>query len=538
MNILDKIKKNWDFSKSIEQNVITFSNEQEQARRKGERLRKRFFPLFVILGIAIYIFTQNPLIALALFIGAISYSSEYVFNQASTYNISVSTLDSTHFVVGYRDYGNSNYGTAIIGTISGSTISYSSEYVFNSATTYNISVSALDSTHFVVGYQDYGNSSYGTAIIGTISGSTISYSSEYVFNSATTNYISVSALDSTHFVVGYWDAGNSSYGTAIIGTISGSTISYSSEYVFNSAYTSYISVSALDSTHFVVGYCDGGNSYYGTAIIGTISGSTISYSSEYVFNSADTTYISVSALDSTHFVVGYCDGGNSSYGTAIIGTISGSTISYSSEYVFNSAYTSYISVSALDSTHFVVGYRDYGNSYYGTAIIGTISGSTISYSSEYVFNSATTNYISVSALDSTHFVVGYCDSGNSNYGTAIIGTNPPPVVAPTVTTQSATDIATTSFTGNGNITDTGGENCTRRGFCYKVGTTGDPTTADSTVYDTGTYSTGAFTKSITGLSAGTNYRVRAYAVNSAGTGYGTTVQVTTLKAFKPRTMWF
>lgn len=50
--------------------------------------------------------------------------------------------------------------------------------------------------------------------------------------------------------------------------------------------------------------------------------------------------------------------------------------------------------------------------------------------------------------------------------------------------------------------------------------------------------TGVFTKSITGLTAGTNYRVRAYAVNSAGTSYGTTVDVTTLKAFKPRTMWF
>ncbi len=268
------------------------------------------------------------------------------------------------------------------------------------------------------------------------------------------------------------------------------------------------------------------------------------------------------------------------------------------------------------------------------------------------------------------------------------------VIAPTVTTQSATDIATTSFTGNGNITDTGGENCTKRGFCYmeaktrisvtkgpgtmsivnrsggdvnwinpdnakvsdntystvtlnnqsphylkatnfgfnipenatnikcyavieaktangeqtistkqvkngsilslgsgkKINTTestieidllyvltpsevnnsntgfvtyissditdtisvdsvkikveydipegGTPTTADSKVEDSGTFGTGAFSKSITGLSAGTSYRVRAYAVNSAGTSYGTTVQVTTLSAFIPRTMWF
>jgi hypothetical protein len=422
MKTLDKIKKNWDFNKTVEQNVITFSNEQEQARRKGERLRKRLFPLFVILGVAISIFTQNPLIALALFIGAISYSSEYVFNSATTYDISVSALDSTHFVVGYCDSGNSNYGTAIIGTISGSTISYSSEYVFNSAYTDYISVSALDSTHFVVAYRDYGNSNYGTAIIGTISGSTITYGSEYVFNSAITASISISALDSTHFVVAYRDYGNSNYGTAIIGTISGSTITYGSEYVFNSAITASISISALDSTHFVVGYMDYGNSYYGTCIIGTISGSAISYGSEYVFNQANTSYISVSTLDSTHFVVGYCDSGNSNYGTAIIGTISGSTISYSSEYVFNSAYTDYISVSALDSTHFVVGYRDFGNSYYGTCIIGTISGSAISYSSEYVFNSADTPYISVSTLDSNHFVVGYQDNGNSDYGTAIIGT--------------------------------------------------------------------------------------------------------------------
>jgi hypothetical protein len=98
---------------------------------------------------------------------------------------------------------------------------------------------------------------------------------------------------------------------------------------------------------------------------------------------------------------------------------------------------------------------------------------------------------------------------------------------PTVITQAATNVKASSCTGNGNITAIGGAFCTRRGFCYMVGTSGDPTTADSVAYDDGSFGTGAYTKSITGLSPGTSYRVRTYAVNLIGTGYGTTVQILT-----------
>lgn len=99
--------------------------------------------------------------------------------------------------------------------------------------------------------------------------------------------------------------------------------------------------------------------------------------------------------------------------------------------------------------------------------------------------------------------------------------------APTVTTQAVSDIAKTTGTGNGNITSTGGANATRRGFCYLEGASGDPTVADSVVYDDGDFGTGAYTKSVTGLTAETAYRARAYAVNSVGTSYGSTVDVTT-----------
>jgi len=101
-------------------------------------------------------------------------------------------------------------------------------------------------------------------------------------------------------------------------------------------------------------------------------------------------------------------------------------------------------------------------------------------------------------------------------------------VAPTtVTTQACSSVLETSALGNGNITATGDANATRRGFCYMAGTSGDPTTANSTVYDNGDFGTGAFSKSITGLTKGTGYRVRAYAINTAGTSYGATVQLTT-----------
>jgi hypothetical protein len=104
------------------------------------------------------------------------------------------------------------------------------------------------------------------------------------------------------------------------------------------------------------------------------------------------------------------------------------------------------------------------------------------------------------------------------------------VVAPTVTTQSATLVKMSGATGNGNITNNGGGTITEKGICYILGTSGTPTTSDSTVHDH-TDSTGAFTELITGLLTGRAYRFRAYAINSAGTGYGDTVQVYTLTNF-------
>jgi len=89
---------------------------------------------------------------------------------------------------------------------------------------------------------------------------------------------------------------------------------------------------------------------------------------------------------------------------------------------------------------------------------------------------------------------------------------------PFVSSSATTAIEETTATGNGNITDIGYENADKRGVCWN--TTGNPTVADSKSEDTGSFGTGAFSRSMTSLTPGTKYYVRAYAHNSKGYGYG------------------
>lgn len=89
------------------------------------------------------------------------------------------------------------------------------------------------------------------------------------------------------------------------------------------------------------------------------------------------------------------------------------------------------------------------------------------------------------------------------------------IVVPTITLQSISQDEETTANSGGNVISSGGATVTARGICWN--TTGTPTTA-STHTSNGT-GTGMFTSLLTGLTCGYTYFVRAYATNSAGTGY-------------------
>jgi len=116
---------------------------------------------------------------------------------------------------------------------------------------------------------------------------------------------------------------------------------------------------------------------------------------------------------------------------------------------------------------------------------------------------------------------------NSTYAPKLVVTYTVPT-APTVTTQAVDTIEETTAMGHGTITNTGGANVTARGICWN--TAGSPTTSDNKSQEANGFSTGAFSRSITGLTASTLYRVRAYAINAEGTSYGNEVEFTTDRA--------
>jgi len=107
---------------------------------------------------------------------------------------------------------------------------------------------------------------------------------------------------------------------------------------------------------------------------------------------------------------------------------------------------------------------------------------------------------------------------------ALLGVRAPDLATLGSVTSSA--VTQTSASLSASVTGDGSGTVSRRGFVYCVCPT--PTRGGAGVVDLdGGSGTGAFTGSMSGLSRGTSYTVRAYAVNQGGTAYSSPATVTT-----------
>jgi uncharacterized protein (TIGR02145 family) len=127
------------------------------------------------------------------------------------------------------------------------------------------------------------------------------------------------------------------------------------------------------------------------------------------------------------------------------------------------------------------------------------------------FTSTVTNLLP----NTKYYIRAYAtNAGGTGYGNQDTFTTNPAL--PAVTTASMSSIAGTTATAGGNVTYNGGATVTQRGVCWD--TASNPTIGNYKTIDGS--GNGTFTSSLTGLSYGTKYYLRAYATNIAGTVYG------------------
>jgi hypothetical protein len=145
--------------------------------------------------------------------------------------------------------------------------------------------------------------------------------------------------------------------------------------------------------------------------------------------------------------------------------------------------------------------------------------------------SFTLNIVGLSS-NTTYYARAYAiNSVGISYGNEIMFTTAAASVPVVTTINPGTNITSTSVTSGGNVTSIKGAAVTARGIV--VGTTATPT-IDNALKTSDGSGIGTFTSQLSGLNASTStYRVRAYATNSAGTGYGEAIQFTTPAATIP-----
>jgi uncharacterized protein (TIGR02145 family) len=141
-----------------------------------------------------------------------------------------------------------------------------------------------------------------------------------------------------------------------------------------------------------------------------------------------------------------------------------------------------------------------------------------------------TSILTQLTLNTKYYVRSYAtNSAGTGYGNQVSFTTSQ-VSVPVLTTYSGDIQPTTAFSGGWITSDNGGF-VTARGVCWSTATY--PTIEDNKTVD-GT-DIGSFISYLTGLSSNTTYYVRAYATNSAGTGYGDQIQFTTLVDYTGQT---
>ena len=316
----------------------------------------------------------------------------------------------------YKDDSNSDYGTAVAGTVSGTSITFGTPVVYSSINTDRNAATFCGGSvnKVVIAYYKNNVDTTHTRVVNTSSSdNSITLGTDtQITSTAGVNHMDLT-FDSDSDKVAYF-YNHSADGNYIMGSVAGNgDITLGSEATFTTNSPTFTTCTFdSNSNRTVVFFSDDSDSENLKCRVGSTSGTTLSFGSITAVASDRSGGNSV-AFDSNSnkVVVVYNDKGNSDYGTAVVGTISGTSISFGTPVVFVSGAVSEATkrpTIAFDTTNNKIGIA-FENSSQLKFITATVSDTSITFDTAFTVDSNGATEIIKGVYDSNadKFVVGY-----------------------------------------------------------------------------------------------------------------------------------
>jgi len=320
-----------------------------------------------------------------------------------------------------------NYSQAVVGTVSGTSITFGTPVQANNGRpSYHDACYDVNSGKIVYVFRDDGDGDKGKVLIGTVdaNNNSISFGSEVEFDSTAVSWPEVAYDANAQKVVIAYSRGHSqSYaGRAIVGTVSGNSMTFGSVTTLATKPYGKDIVYHEAAQKVVVVYKDNNDSGKGKAKVGTVNGTSITFGSEAEFESGtiNSTFVEAS-YDPVNekVVVVYQDESNSNYGTANVGTVSGTSITFGTPQVFAAGNAQQLAVVYdVNAAKTIIVYNLSSD---GKIRESSISGTTITFGDEVTWTS-----VSMESPGATYntaqgaTVIGFKNSANSGRGGAVV----------------------------------------------------------------------------------------------------------------------
>ena len=244
-------------------------------------------------------------------------------------SVSVAALNTTHFAIAWFDASEQDATFAVYDYLGNLKLGPIDEDTAVGTNSWGVSISAFNSTHIVIGYYDYADQDSTFSTWNLATQTRVAGPIDVDTGVSTDSYnVHVAALDSNNFAFFYYDAGNTDDATYAIYTITGTAVKAATDEDAAIGNSYSLALTVLNSSYFVLAYYDNADaditfSIYnsaGTRVVGPIDEDT---------DVGSGAWVSVAALNSTHFVIAYYDAADgqhtfsiyNSAGTRVVGPI-------------------------------------------------------------------------------------------------------------------------------------------------------------------------------------------------------------------------